>query len=164
MFPNGFSGLLFAMGNPTQMVPTKASQLKNQTHVDVVVFSRNKKSAPKSSKPEAKAATNEPEFDVKRATKDIIRMGSKGFYKFKREKTLKSLAIELGAKPEKPRGRNYKVLKEIRKVQKERRDQRINMLKESSNLSSINHFKRKYAKKNEKKKDFDILNSYGKAK
>lgn len=152
------------MGNPTQMVPTKASQLKNQSQVDVVVFSKKKKTTSHSSKPRAKISTEESEFNVKQATKDIIRMGTKGFYKFRREKTLKNLAIELGAKPEKNRCRNYKTLKEIRRVQKEKRDQRLAMLKESSNLSSLNHFHKKYAKKQEKKRNVDILNSYGIAK
>lgn len=152
------------MANPKQIVPTRASQLKNQTHVDVVVFSRKKKTASNSSKSQEKISVEEAEFNVKQATKDIIRMGTKGFYKFRREKTLKGLAVELGAKPEKNRYRNYKTLKEIRRVQKEKRDERLNLLKESSNLSSLNHFHKKYAKKKEKKNDFDILNSYGKAK
>lgn len=152
------------MANPAPIVSTRASQLKNQTHVDVVVFSRKKKTAPSLSKHREKIATKEAEFNVKQATKDIIRMGTKGFFKFRKEKTLKNLAVELGAKPEKSRCHNYKVLKEIRRVQKEKRDERLNLLKESSNLSSLNHFHRKYAKKKEKKNDFDILNSYGKAK
>ena len=101
-----------------------------------------------------------PEFDIKRATKEIIKLGAKGFYQRRRDRTLKSLAVELGAKPEKKHYHNYENLKDIRKKNRERREEHLKTLAESHNLSAKNHFKKNHKRKS--KSDINILNKYGK--
>ncbi len=145
-------------------IPTKGSQLKRDANFQVVVFNPSKRQNNKSKRPLLSQPddSNASEFDIKKATKEIIKLGAKGFYKWRRDQTLKSLAIELGAKPEKSRFHNYKDLKKIRNKRKERREQRLELLKSSSNLSAVNQYRKKYAQKVKKKKEMDITSNFGK--
>lgn len=77
-----------------------------------------------------------------------------------------ALAVELGATPVKKKLKNYKDLKQLREAQKQKREERLKVLKESCNASSMNLYKKKYARKKEQKskRDINFLNSYGKVK
>ncbi|XKL62094.1 hypothetical protein PGB90_001927 [Kerria lacca] len=153
------------MDNTLERVLTKGAQLKKDENFKVVVFTkkRNVKQKPRE-KRTSRNDSDTQEFNIKQATKEIIKLGVKGFYERRRNRTLKSLAVELGAKPEKNRYHNYKDLKDIRQMQKERREKHLNMLKESSNLSAFNQYRRKHTKKYKKKVETNILNNYGKRK
>ncbi|XP_065221299.1 uncharacterized protein C1orf131 [Planococcus citri] len=149
-------------------VPTIGSKLRNVGHVEVVTYHKPEKrqkdinSPSYSQKPQP---TNE--FDMKKARNEAIKLGMTGFFKYKREKTMRAMAIELGAKPDKRKAKNYKDLQQLRKDKRQKREASLAMLKESSNLSSLNHYKKKFARRKEekaRKKEVDILNSYGKVK
>lgn len=157
------------MDDALKIVQTKATQRQRNNDFEAVIFSNKKTSLVHKKKTEGKLKTQSvlehnkcEEFDIKKATKDIIKFGAKGFYQRRRDKTLRSLAIELGAKPERRRCHNYKKLKEIKKLKRERKEKRLNLLKECSDLAALNRYKRQH--KSSKKSNINILKSYGKRK
>jgi len=154
------------MDESLQMVRTKGSELAKKDHDFLAVVFRTRGKTESAAKDERKAHPNTgPDFDIKNATKEIIKLGAKGFYQRRRDRTLKSLAVELGANPEKTRFHNYTNLKDIRKKNRERREEHIKTLMESHNMSKINYYKKKSKKRDSKvksKSDVKILNKYGK--
>lgn len=148
-------------------IPTVGSKMKAPNHVEVVTYRKPQKKVVDGNRPKRDLQDqNTNEFKIKEARREVIKLGTSGFFKYKREKTMTALAIELGAKPDKKKFKNYKDLQQLRKQQRQKREEKLNMLKESSNLSSLNHYKKKYAQKKEQKstRRIDILNSYGKVK
>lgn len=151
------------MDDSLQMVPTKGSQLtKKHYNFQAVVFSNRRKSDSASNEKREVNSNTDLEFDIRKATKEVIKLGIKGFHQRRRDRTLKSIAIDLGAKPEKNRYHNYKDLKIIRKKNQERREEHKKASLESHNTSAINRYKK--SKKRRSKSDINILNKYGKRK
>lgn len=150
------------MSKVKHRVPTVGSQVRKSEDFQVMVYRKPQKKAKENDKTNVQNDTkNANEFNIKKAMNEAIKFGISGFYQRKRERTMASLAIELGAKPEKKKYKNYKELQTLRKQQKCKREERL------KNVEMINKFKRYNRKKTEKdRKKFqvNILNPYGKSK
>lgn len=149
-------------------VETVGSKLRSSNHVEVVTYHKpGKRPKTDQNPPYFQKPESSNEFDMKKARNEAIKLGMSGFFKYKKDKTMRAIAIELGAKPGKRKTKNYKDLQHLRKEKREKREARMAVLKESSNLSSLNHYKKKFARRKEQKaknKQVDILNSYGRVK
>lgn len=98
------------------------------------------------------------ELEMKRVRYEVMKFGMSGFKGAKAVKAEIALAVSLGAKPPKNKCINYKILQRKKKVEKERRQNKVT---HTSGLerSLINHKN----KKARQKRDSDgLLNVYGK--
>lgn len=95
------------------------------------------------------------EKEMKKARYDVIKFGMSGFEKAKARKAKVELAISLGAVPPKNRKMNYKVLKERRKMEKEKK-------KKEEHVSGLTSSLLRPKSKKAHKKDSGILGIYGK--
>ena len=148
------------MEDDLQRVKTKGSQLKKDYDFKAIVFSGRKKTDHQEENVMKERRRNQlntsAKFDIKKATKEVIRLGAGGFYRRRREKTLQALAVELGAKPTKRPHHNYSQLKEMREQNCRRQEERIRASNESTNTRIKQFFKKR------SKSDNSLLNKYGK--
>ncbi|KAI1298183.1 Uncharacterized protein HDE_04327 [Halotydeus destructor] len=90
---------------------------KKRPEPEVVVF-QTYKSKRKPGTTEEKSSDSTKQFDFKRARHEVFRFGMSGMEKEDKVSANEALLIRLGAKPEKKRPVNYKVLMEQRKAER----------------------------------------------
>lgn len=147
-------------GSSLDMVPTRASLLKNKTgdEFKAVVFQSHKPKKDLGSKLAQKRAADEKDdngFDMKRARNEVFNFGISGYGFEDQQKAKVALAIRLGAKPSKNQYKNYKELIEERKEAKKKaaEEEYIRTVgKNSSGVATVSCSKvnNPFAKKNKK--------------
>ncbi|XP_033328039.2 uncharacterized protein LOC117221304 [Megalopta genalis] len=156
-----------------EFIPTRGSKIKKDAMKEFVVvnFKAAKKKAKKAVDSEIKREISrfndgdkdidpkrKQEIEMKRVRYEVMKFGMSGFEKVNADKAKVQLAINLGAKPRKNRGINYKILKEQKKREEElpKNGEHVSGLEKSM----IKHKTAKTIKT--KRKDSGILDVYGK--
>lgn len=162
-----------------EFVMTRGAILKRDSEKDFIAVSYTaRKKKPKSSEVNSNAAgkngiglgakdslsnlreilprdsKKEQEIQMKTARYDVIKFGSSGFDAAKKEEAKIVLAVKLGAKPPKNKGKNYKELRLERQKAKEQMQKQESMSSVGKNLAKPRIDKKR-------RKQPHLLSSYG---
>lgn len=160
--------MLSAGLNTSTIIFTKSSKIRGQTDdFKVVTFNAYKKKIKnKKVSDESKSERECSGIDMKKTRFEIYKFSKSDLNFSNRQKSNVELAIQLGAKPKKNAGKNYKLLKSERLIKEHEKE------KDSLCKQMTNNYKNKMAtmKKNtlnkpsfkNKSKQSGILGSYGK--